>query len=75
MLLLQTNQLHVFRILQELINNSVRHGKANEILVYLEQDIEGFMIRYQDNGVGFKMSEVEQKSGIGIQNKRSRVKI
>ncbi|MBT8244809.1 MAG: hypothetical protein HKP48_01525 [Winogradskyella sp.] len=65
----------MFRILQELINNSVRHGKANEILVYLEQDIEGFMIRYQDNGVGFKMSEVEQKSGIGIQNKRSRVKI
>ncbi|WP_299113805.1 sensor histidine kinase [uncultured Winogradskyella sp.] len=75
LLLSQTNQLHVFRILQELINNSIRHGKANELVIYMEQDADGFMIRYQDNGIGFKMSEVESKPGIGIQNIKSRVKI
>lgn len=75
LLLSQTNQLHVFRILQELINNSIRHGKANELVVYMEQDINGFMIRYQDNGSGFKISDVKKKPGIGIQNIKSRVKI
>jgi len=67
--------LHVFRILQELINNSIRHGKANELSVYMEQDSKGFIIRYQDNGVGFKISDVNKKPGIGIQNIKSRVKI
>ena len=75
LLLSQTNQLHVFRILQELINNSIRHGKANELVVYMEQDINGFMIRYQDNGTGFKIPDVKKKPGIGIQNIKSRVKI
>ncbi|WP_295832431.1 sensor histidine kinase [uncultured Winogradskyella sp.] len=75
LLLSQTNQLHVFRILQELINNSIRHGKANELSVYMEQDSKGFIIRYQDNGVGFKISDVNKKPGIGIQNIKSRVKI
>lgn len=71
----KTNQLHVFRIFQELINNSIRHGKANEIAVYMEQKPNGFSLQYQDNGIGFKVSEIEKKSGIGLQNIKSRIQI
>ena len=71
----ETNQLHVFRIIQELMNNSIRHGKANELVIYMEQNPTGFKIRYQDNGIGFNVSEIDKKSGIGIQNIKSRVKI
>lgn len=71
----RTNQLHVFRIIQELINNSTRHGKATELAIYMEQNTTGFKIRYQDNGVGFKVSEIDKKAGIGLQNITSRVKI
>jgi len=71
----RTNQLHVFRIIQELINNSIRHGKADELVVYIEANPKGFMLRYQDNGIGFKVSEISKKSGIGLQNINSRVKI
>lgn len=71
----ETNQLHVFRILQELINNSIRHGKANELIVFIDQDTQGFSLQYQDNGIGFNVLEVSKKSGIGLQNINSRVKI
>ena len=71
----ENNQLHVFRIVQELINNSIRHGKANELAIYMEQDVKGFVIRYQDNGSGFNVTEAVKKSGIGLQNIKSRVKI
>ena len=71
----RTNQLHVFRIIQELINNSIRHGKANELVVFIEGNPKGFMLRYQDNGIGFKVSEINKNSGIGLQNINSRVKI
>ena len=71
----ETNQLHVFRIIQELINNSIRHGKANELVIFMEENPTGFKIRYQDNGIGFNVLEIDKKSGIGIQNIKSRVKI
>ncbi|WP_232735111.1 sensor histidine kinase [Olleya sp. Bg11-27] len=71
----KNDQLHVFRIVQELINNSIRHGKANELVVYMEQNETDFVIRYQDNGQGFDVKKIHEKSGIGLQNIKSRVKI
>ncbi|WP_397364467.1 sensor histidine kinase [Olleya sp. R77988] len=74
-ILSKTNQLHVFRIVQELINNSIRHGKASELVIYMEQNATGFVLRYQDNGKGFTVKEAKEKPGIGLQNIKSRVKI
>jgi len=71
----QNNQLHIFRIIQELINNSIRHGKATELVVYMERDANSFVLRYQDNGKGFTVKDVEEKSGIGLQNIKSRIKV
>jgi len=73
--LTETNQLHVFRILQELINNSITHGKANELAIYFEKNKSGFLLRYQDNGEGFNTDEAMKSPGIGLQNIKSRVKI
>ncbi len=69
------NQLHVFRIIQELINNSIKHGNANELVVFIEDNPKGFKIHYQDNGIGFNLQNISKKSGIGLQNINSRVKI
>jgi len=71
----KTNQLHIFRIIQELINNSVRHGEASELAIYIEQNNTNFVLSYQDNGKGFNINDVEKKQGIGLQNIKSRVKI
>ncbi|GGI56506.1 sensor histidine kinase [Winogradskyella haliclonae] len=70
-----TNQLHVFRIFQELINNSIRHGKANVLEIFMEEHEKGFVLKFQDNGIGFNITDVSEKPGIGIQNINSRVRI
>ncbi|TCK67634.1 histidine kinase/DNA gyrase B/HSP90-like ATPase [Winogradskyella wandonensis] len=68
-------QLHLFRILQELVNNSIRHGKADELVVFLEENDNGYKLRYQDNGLGFDVEAVKKKAGIGMQNIMSRARI
>ena len=73
--LTSSNELHVFRILQELINNSIRHGKASILDVNLEKEPSGFILTYSDNGIGFDTAKISINSGIGLQNIESRVAI
>lgn len=65
--------LHVFRILQELMNNSLRHGKATEIWISFT-NIEGSSnCHYEDNGVGFDSTNAENQKGLGMKNIDSRI--
>ncbi|WP_243860542.1 sensor histidine kinase [Flavobacterium poyangense] len=65
--------LHVFRILQELMNNSLRHGKANEIKIAFKIENEMYVCHYEDNGVGFDIGKLENQNGLGMKNIDSRV--
>lgn len=71
----KNNELHVFRIAQELINNALVHGKADQLQMELKKSTEGFVLVFKDNGVGFDVEEHKKKSGIGLQNIKSRVAI
>lgn len=65
--------LHVFRILQELMNNSLRHGKATEISIVFNT-IDGInTCNYEDNGVGFDSKNAENQKGLGMKNIDSRI--
>ena len=65
--------LHVFRILQELMNNSLRHGKATVISILFEE-INGMKnCHYTDNGTGFEMKNNENQKGLGMKNIDSRI--
>ncbi len=66
-------QLHIFRILQELLNNSIRHGKATSVFITFVSKNKQNYCMYSDNGVGFNASLGDQKRGIGMQNIKSRV--
>ncbi len=65
--------LHVFRILQELMNNSLRHGKASHISIIFEDILEMKRCTYQDNGIGFDAINRENQKGLGMKNIESRV--
>lgn len=67
------NQLHIFRILQELLNNSLRHGKATEISIKFVLKNNKDTCFYADNGIGFDSKSSKKKRGIGMQNIDSRV--
>lgn len=65
-------QLSVFRIVQELIGNAVRHAKASNILLQGSFDNKLLIIEMEDNGVGFDRSSVNK--GMGLNNLEARVK-
>ncbi|MHC5229760.1 sensor histidine kinase [Enterococcus sp. LJL99] len=65
---------HLFRIVQELLSNTLRHAKAKELEVYLHQVDKNVLLRIVDDGVGFDMNEHENKAGsYGLKNIRERV--
>lgn len=65
--------LHVFRILQELMNNSLRHGKATEIWIAFKNNNGLQTCFYEDNGVGFDSKNIENQKGLGMKNIESRI--
>lgn len=65
--------LHVFRILQELMNNSLRHGKATEILISFERKNDKYYCNYSDNGIGFDIHKLENQKGLGMKSIESRI--
>ena len=70
-----TQELHVFRIIQELINNSVKHGQAEIININFKEKDEELNLNYRDNGVGFSAEVIEEKKGLGMKNIESRVEL
>ena len=66
-------QLHVFRILQELLNNSVRHGKASKISIDFKFINGNNTCLYTDNGVGFDANSDDSQKGLGMKNIESRI--
>lgn len=65
--------LHIFRILQELMNNSLRHGKASEIWISFKKVATIPTCHYEDNGLGFNSKNVENQKGLGMKNIDSRI--
>lgn len=67
------NELHIFRITQELINNSIRHGNAEKSTITISVKDQRIHFIYTDNGIGFDTEAVAQKKGIGMKNIESRI--
>jgi two-component system NarL family sensor kinase len=59
--------LMVFRIVQELINNAVKHARANLIKVTLRWQLEDLMLEVSDDGIGFTPNETI-RNGVGWWN-------
>lgn len=55
-------QLHLYRMVQELINNAKKHSKAQLVRIKLELDSRNIYLDYSDDGVGFDMEEVVKRS-------------
>lgn len=71
--LAKETQITVYRIVQELLANAIRHANASEILVQCSQNENIFYITLEDNGRGFDTSMLPLQKGIGISNVKNRV--
>ena len=65
-------KLNVYRIMQEQLNNILKHSKATEVKISLSQNKKSIILSVADNGVGFDTGKKQE--GIGIANIKSRSK-
>ena len=68
-------ELSIYRIVQELANNAIKHSGADNFIVQLMDHPESLLLTVEDNGKGWDMANPEIFiSGIGLLNIRGRVK-
>lgn len=63
----------LYRVIQETVNNVIKHAEANALDIQLTKDEEGINVMIEDNGKGFDIVNVETFEGIGLKNIKSRV--
>lgn len=63
----------LYRVIQETVNNVIKHSEANQLNIALIKDDEGVSVTIEDNGKGFDKTKTNLKTGIGISNIYSRV--
>ncbi len=68
----KNKQLSVFRIVQELVSNAVKHANATRILVQTTVEDNLLLIDIEDNGIGFDPNTVNRN--MGLNNIETRVK-
>lgn len=69
----QSMELMVYRTIQELIGNVLKHADATRILVQLSFDEDLFSVTVEDNGKGFNQHDSGPQGGIGIYGLQKRV--
>jgi two-component system, NarL family, sensor kinase len=67
----QPVSITIFRILQELINNTLKHARASEIRIHINEFEDEINIMYEDNGIGMVGSRF---TGLGMHSIESRVR-
>ena len=68
-----TAEVYIYRIIQELVNNSVKHAGATEIIAQLTMSGIKTNITVEDNGKGFDINKLKGVKGSGIANINYRV--
>lgn len=66
-------EITIFRIVQELVTNIVKHSKATEAHISLTQHDDSLNIVVEDNGKGFKYDKTKSENGMGLSSIRRRV--
>jgi len=62
-------EIHVFRIVQEIVNNILKHAKASSIHCELKEAGKNVILHISDNGIGFdKRRVMKLRQGVGLQN-------
>ncbi len=63
----------LYRVIQECVNNVIKHSKANSLDISLIKDEDGISVTIEDNGIGFNVAEAKNKGGIGLKNMIARI--
>lgn len=71
----QAFEIKMFSIVSELVNNILKHSKAKNAVVKLEQLNGNLQIIVFDDGIGFDTHAIEPKNGIGLNQIEARISV
>jgi len=70
------NKLSLFRAIQELTYNAIRHAKVQLVTIELKlNENKRVEAQVSDTGVGFNLEDLAKTDGVGLRNVKSRVRI
>jgi len=74
--LTEKQAINLYRIIQEIIHNTIKHAEANELLIELRKEKQLIVLATKDNGKGFNYdSKLKEAAGLGLQNLLRRTEI
>lgn len=69
----KSTEVILYRIIQELSNNAIKHAQSKNIFIQLVKHDRGITLTVEDDGKGFNTSQLSTIKGAGLQNVQSRV--
>ncbi len=66
-------EITIFRIIQELITNIIKHAQATEVVIHLTHHEDAINLMVEDNGIGFDISEVKPFGGMGLHSIQKKI--
>lgn len=69
-------RIHIYRIVQEIMNNIIKHAKAKSVNLFINKIDNKISIHISDDGVGFNKAIISKdKKGLGLQNIMARIAV
>lgn len=69
----ENTEIVLYRVLQECVNNVIKHSQASQLDISLMKDTDGISVSIEDNGKGFNPKELGEDAGIGLKNMKARI--
>jgi len=68
-------EIIIFRIVQEALNNIIKHAKAKNIILHINYQPQIFTLIIEDDGIGFETITQQNKNGIGLKSMQNRAQL
>jgi signal transduction histidine kinase len=68
-----STEIMLYRIVQELLNNIIKHAQATEAIVQFNRESERLTVTVEDNGRGFNLQQADEENHAGLETIKSRV--
>jgi signal transduction histidine kinase len=69
-------EIHIFRMIQEIVNNTIKHAGAKNLQIGFSEEENNILILTKDDGVGFDVKKIRATSGgLGLKSIESRTEI
>ena len=66
-------EIVLYRVLQECVNNVIKHSGASELDIAIIKDDDGISATIEDNGKGFDVYQLSTEAGMGLRNMKARI--